>query len=84
MEFGFNRAHPCGAPTDGRAHGMPGELNREEAAKYLGVSKRTLDKWAEKRIGPDYRRRGRRTFYKVEDLDAWSDSFQLHQMNGVK
>lgn len=63
---------------------MLGELTREEAASYLGVSKRTLDKWAEKRVGPDYRRRGRRTFYQKVDLDLWSDSFQLQKMGQSK
>ncbi len=58
----------------------PDELTREQAAAHLGVSKRTLEKWAEKRIGPDYRRRGRRTFYKLQDLDAWSDAYQLCSM----
>jgi len=59
----------------------PENLTREEAASYLGVSKRTLDKWAEKKVGPDYRRRGRRVFYKQSDLDAWSDDHQLKQMS---
>ena len=60
---------------------LPGELSREEAATYLGVSKRTLEKWVEKKVGPDYRRRGRRVFYKQSDLDAWSNDHQLKQMS---
>jgi excisionase family DNA binding protein len=60
---------------------MPGELTREEAAEYLGVTKRTMDKWANLRMGPNYRRRGRRTFYKLEDLDAWSDTYQQRVMS---
>jgi DNA-binding transcriptional MerR regulator len=59
---------------------LPLELTRTEAAKYLGVSPRTLDYWATKQIGPNYRRRGRKCFYRQSDLDTWSDQHQLHRM----
>lgn len=59
---------------------MSKELTRTEAAKYLGVSPRTLDYWATKRTGPDYRKRGRNTFYRIPDLDRWSDKHQLRHM----
>lgn len=46
-------------------------LSRDEAAEYLGYSKRTLEKWAERDMGPPYFRRGRRVFYSIVDLDTW-------------
>ena len=44
-----------------------------EAANYLRLSKSFLDKLRCNGGGPKYHRHGRRIFYKVEDLDAWSD-----------
>lgn len=57
------------------------ELNRTKAAEYLGVSPRTLDRWAAGQIGPDYRIRGRYALYQIVDLDRWSDQHQLRKMN---
>lgn len=57
------------------------ELSRDEAADHLGVSKRTLEAWAARRVGPDYRIRGRRAFYQIADLDAWSERHQLRRMS---
>lgn len=52
-------------------------LNREDAAAYLGCQPSTLAKWAARKTGPTYYRRGRRTGYLIEDLDAWRDAHQL-------
>ncbi|PHS28829.1 MAG: hypothetical protein COA85_03245 [Robiginitomaculum sp.] len=46
-------------------------MKREQAATYLRVSKRTLEKWVERGTGPAYRRSGRRTYYNEADLDGW-------------
>ena len=43
----------------------------EEVAEYLGVSKRTLDDWAHRRIGPAYSRVGRHRRYAWSDVDKW-------------
>jgi hypothetical protein len=48
-------------------------LNVKAASTYLGVSKSYLDKLRCNGGGPKFHRHGRRIFYKVEDLDAWSD-----------
>ena len=45
------------------------------AAKVLGVSPRTLEKWRlERRYGPPYRQHGRAVVYRLRDLLDWSDS----------
>jgi len=75
----FNWVASVSAPVSGSAT-LTKELNRTEAAEYLGVSPRTLDYWASKRMGPDFRRRGRRAFYDKSDLDRWSDKHQLRKM----
>lgn len=41
------------------------------AALYLGLSRRTLEKWRLTGQGPPYSKRGRRCLYRLEDLDAW-------------
>lgn len=50
----------------------PTTLNTADAADYLGVSKRTLEKWrlqADK--GPTFVRVGNSIRYHVKDLDAF-------------
>lgn len=63
---------------------MPKELTRTEAAEFLGVSPRTLDDWATKKKGPDYRRRGRKSYYTEDDLRVWSDHHQLRRMLSIQ
>lgn len=49
-----------------------GRLDCENAAKYLGRSKKTLDMWRVKGIGPKFLKTGGgRCFYFLEDLDTW-------------
>ena len=49
-----------------------GRLDCENAAKYLGRSKKTLDMWRVKGIGPKFiKTGGGRCFYFLADLDAW-------------
>ncbi len=43
------------------------------AALYLGLSRRTLEKWRLTGQGPPYSKRGRRCLYRLEDLDAWAE-----------
>ena len=56
-------------------HDQP--LTRDQAARYLGVSRSTLSSWAARKVGPRYSRSGRvrgRVWYRVRDLDAFVES----------
>jgi predicted DNA-binding transcriptional regulator AlpA len=49
-----------------------GRLDCENAAKYLGRSKKTLDMWRVNGTGPKFiKTGGGRVFYFLEDLDSW-------------
>src|SRR5262245_21162699 len=53
--------------------GLPPRLLRTpDAARFLGVSNRTLEKHRTYGTGPVYRKIGGRVVYAVEDLQAWS------------
>ena len=52
----------------------PRYLNNDEAAAYLRLSPRTLEKQRVIGGGPRFRKFGRRVMYAVVDLDAWADS----------
>ena len=45
----------------------------QQAAAYLGLSHRTLEKHRTYGTGPAYRKLGGRVVYAVEDLQAWAD-----------
>ncbi len=52
----------------------PGRFLRvEEAARFLGLSARTLEKHRTYGTGPVYRKLGGRIVYTVEDLVAWAN-----------
>ena len=46
-------------------------ITRREAADYLRISPRTLEKWAVTGEGPPFYKIGSRTIYSAEDLEAW-------------
>lgn len=48
-------------------------LRTPEAARFLGLSGRTLEKHRVFGTGPRYRKIGGRVVYTVEDLRAWAD-----------
>lgn len=48
-------------------------LTNDEAATYLRLSPRTLEKQRVIGGGPRFRKFGRRVMYAVADLDAWAD-----------
>jgi excisionase family DNA binding protein len=49
-------------------------LTNDEAAEYLRISPRTLEKLRGLGAGPAYRRHGRRRVaYAIKDLDDWSE-----------
>jgi predicted DNA-binding transcriptional regulator AlpA len=51
----------------------PRFLRTPEAARYLGLSGRTLEKHRTYGTGPTYRKIGGRVVYAVDDLKAWAD-----------
>jgi hypothetical protein len=46
-------------------------MSESEAARYLNLSPRTLEKGRGTGFGPVYIKQGRRVSYRREDLDAW-------------
>ena len=57
-------------------------MDEEEAATYLKVSPRTLQKWRQIRRGPAYVSQGRRVTYLRPDLNAWLLSQRVEMTNG--
>jgi predicted DNA-binding transcriptional regulator AlpA len=58
-------SNPAGMP--------PRYLRTPEAARFLGLSDRTLEKHRTYGTGPAYRKLGGRVVYTLEDLQAWAD-----------
>ena len=56
-------ANPAGFP--------PRYLRTQEAARFLGLSSRTLEKHRTYGTGPRYSKLGGRVVYRLEDLQAW-------------
>jgi predicted DNA-binding transcriptional regulator AlpA len=50
----------------------PRYLRTPEAARFLGLSGRTLEKHRTYGTGPAYRKLGGRVVYSVDDLQAWA------------
>jgi len=48
-------------------------LDNEQAAHYLKLSPRTLDRQRLTGEGPRFRKFGRRVIYAIEDLEAWAN-----------
>ena len=59
--------------TDVPASLPPRYLRTPEAARFLGLSGRTLEKHRTFGTGPAYRKIGGRVVYRVEDLQRWAD-----------
>ena len=51
----------------------PRLLRTKEAARFLGISIRTLEKHRTYGTGPAYHKLGGRVVYSVDDLRAWAD-----------
>ena len=51
----------------------PRFLRTKEAAHFLGLSARTLEKHRTYWTGPSYRKLGGRVVYAVDDLQAWTE-----------
>ena len=52
---------------------QPRYLRTPEAARFLGLSGRTLEKHRTYGTGPTYRKLGGRVVYALDDLKAWVD-----------
>jgi hypothetical protein len=64
---------PPSAPSSAPAGGTP-YLTNAEAAEWLRLSPRTLEKLRVIGGGPRFRKLRRRVVYAVADLEAWSNS----------
>ncbi len=53
--------------------GAPRFVRTQQAAAYLGLSYRTLEKHRTFGTGPAYRKLGGRVVYAIDDLQAWAD-----------
>ena len=53
-------------------------LTTSQAARYVGLSHRALEKMRRQGRGPQFRKHGRYVRYHIADLDAWSES-QMRQ-----
>ncbi|NYT80300.1 helix-turn-helix domain-containing protein [Alcaligenaceae bacterium] len=62
-------AVPATAPAQPQRY-----LTNDEAADYLRLSPRTLEKQRVIGGGPKFRKFGRRVMYAVDDLNAWADA----------
>ena len=59
---------------DSTSRGLPPDhLTNDEAAQFLKLSPRTLEKQRVIGGGPRFRKHGRRVVYALEDLRAWSE-----------
>ena len=58
---------------DANASLPPRYLRTPEAARFLSLSGRTLEKHRTYGTGPAYRKLGGRVVYALEDLKAWAD-----------
>lgn len=52
-------------------------LDSEGAAKYLGVSRRAVESWRQRGLGPSYLKIGSLVRYTIEDLDTYLDSARV-------
>ncbi len=52
-------------------HGSP-YLNTGQAAHYLGLSQRTMERMRTDGVGPAYRKHGNVVRYLIDDLEHWS------------
>jgi predicted DNA-binding transcriptional regulator AlpA len=57
-------------------------LTRIETAKILGVTPRSLDRWAWQREGPTRFKIGRLTYYDRSDINAWLEKLKADTGRG--
>jgi hypothetical protein len=49
-------------------------MSDEELGKLLGYSRKTLETWRSRRIGPPWIKTGRRIFYDKRKVDLWLEA----------
>jgi len=49
-------------------------MSDEELSKTLGYSRKTLETWRSRRIGPPWIKTGRRIFYDRRKVEAWLEA----------
>jgi excisionase family DNA binding protein len=54
-------------------------LSTDQAAFYVGLSRRTLEKMRMAGSGPRFRKHGRYVRYHIDDLDAWSEATPMRK-----
>ncbi len=59
-------------------------LTNEEAATFLKLSPRTLEKQRVVGGGPRFRRHGRRVVYALDDLECWSSATACDSTSDTK
>lgn len=60
-------------------------LNTAQAAFYVGLSSKTVEKMRRRGDGPRFRRHGRFVRYHIDDLDIWSrGDTNLNAIDGVR
>lgn len=65
--------------TAPNARFVPRYLTTEEAAEFLRLSPRTLEKQRVIGGGPRYRKFGRRVLYAIDELEGWANQ-RSHEM----
>jgi len=58
-------------------------LTTPQAADFIGLSDRTLERMRTEGHGPDYRKHGRYVRYHIDDLRAWSTAHLMHSTHNV-
>ena len=58
-------------------------LTNDEAAAFLRLSPRTLEKQRVEGSGPRFRKFGRRVLYAVNDLETWADARSFEMTSGT-
>ena len=58
-------------------------LNTAQAAHYVGLSHRTLEKMRIAGGGPKFRKHGRYVRYHIDDLDHWSEDHEYASTSTV-
>ncbi|MPZ44229.1 MAG: helix-turn-helix domain-containing protein [Betaproteobacteria bacterium] len=74
MRHSFSRQPVAAALPQPAGGARPRYLTNDEAAEFLRLSPRTLEKQRVIGGGPRFRKFGRRVMYALVDLEAWADA----------
>lgn len=75
----INGSHPAGgiartttsSPPAAASAARPTMMNDLELAAWLGISRKTLQKWRSLGMGPPYLKFGTKVVYRAEDIEAY-------------